>query len=211
MVRCKLSCWGWSRQVTARPAVKCCAGARLQLPRLRVPRGSPPDVIGGTGDTRSTWRGLRACVPQQLSQRHRAVCEKAELCRGPPVFAGSSHFLSIPALLAVLPGNRGCGQDPPHPHTTCTLHPTRHWNLNSTNKKDWDCSRLRRYISSLHSLEIWFASPCREKLISLGLLHTGCPPVPTHPCGQERGQRASSLLVLSPSERPAPCHLLSDT
>lgn len=111
--RRKLSCWGWSGQVAARPAVKRRAGTRLQLPRLRVPRGSLPDVIGGTGDTRSTRRGLRARFPQQPPQRDRALCEKAELCRGRRVSARSSHFLSIPAPLAVLPGNRGCGQDVP--------------------------------------------------------------------------------------------------
>lgn len=139
------------------------------------------------------------------------------------VFVGSSSSLLIPVSHSLLPGNRavagfppcGCtaccdGQADPTPPALLQVVLNCSLKLKQHRQIDWDLSWRKGYLGHI-TWKNWFASPCREKLIYLGVQHAGHPPLPAHP----RRQTGTDSILHSPScfwspnQYPPPphCHL----
>ena len=140
------------------------------------------------------------------------------------MFVGSSNFLLIPISHSMLPGNRGRRQDfsPLLMHNLLcngqadpTPTPMLQFMFNYSLKFKPQRQKRRRSLLTkgiCRPRKNWFASPCREKLIYLGLQHAGRPPRQHILADRRVGQTASSLPVLvsqrAPSSMPSPqCNL----
>lgn len=129
-----------------------------------------------------------------------AVCIRSQAAVG----SSSSLLMAVP--LSLLPGDRA-GADFPllmhsllcrlgSPLTSSLLQAVFNSALKSKQHRqiDWDVSWLKGYLGHI-TWKNWFASPCREKLIYLGVQHAGHPPLPAHP----HRQTGPDCILLPPS------------